>query len=85
MTDLWKLAPFTPDHANLAAQRDAWFQKIQPSDNWKLPIDAWIDAPDFENCNQACIWFTGGELVIVERDAARVRVTSGGYYANIGA
>lgn len=69
------------------AERARWFEKVAPkTGNWKDPIDAVIDADDFDNCNQAAIWYTGGGIVIAERLKGRkLRVTGAGYYVNIGA
>jgi hypothetical protein len=69
------------------AERTRWFTMIAPiSGNWKDPIDAVIAADDFDNCNSAAIWFTGGGLTIVGKvKGGKVRVTGTGYYANIGA
>lgn len=66
--------------------RVAIFKKIEPATNWKLAIDAVIQEADFDACNQAAIWFTGGALTIERRLVnGWVRVTGRGYYAEIGA
>lgn len=70
------------------AERTKWFEKIAPkSGNWKEPIDAVIDAADFEDCNQAAIWFTGGGLTIADglNGSGKLRVEGAGYYVNVGA
>ena len=41
-------------------QRKAWFDKIKPHENWRLPIDTVIDKKDFNDCLMAAEWFTGG-------------------------
>lgn len=66
--------------------REAIFKKIEPATNWKLPIDTVIQLADFDACNQAAIWFTGGALTITARLVnGWVRVTGRGYYEEIGA
>ena len=95
MTDLWTMPSTTAAkedpalYAARQAERDSWFKKIQPNVNWKFAVDAIIEADDFEQCNQACIWFTGSELTKVEMPGCTIpgiiRVTAPGYYATIGA
>jgi len=90
LSNLWNLTkPKTPeDFANydrFQDERKTWFDKIVPNDNWKNPIDVWIDRCDFDNCNRAAVWFTGAELDIVASRDDQVHVRSPGYYANIGA
>lgn len=73
--------------AEAEAHRQAVFEKIKPAGNWKMPIDAVIELDDFDDCNEAAMWFTNGELQR-ERDwtgATTIRVTSPGYYVNVGA
>lgn len=67
------------------AERQAVFAKIAPKHNWKERIDAWIDATDFDECNNAAIWFAASPLEIVARRSTKVRVQGGGYYAMVGA
>lgn len=84
--DLWKLN-YETTHAeqdSRQALRDAIFNKICPKGNWKMPIDAWIAPEDFNECNLACQWFTGGYLSVVSTFGSMIQVRSGGYYANIG-
>jgi hypothetical protein len=81
---VWTFQPSATFDAD-QAERVAVFAKIEPAGNWKNPIDAWIDAGDFADCDQAAVWFTGAGLTIVARKAGRVRVTAPGYYATIGA
>lgn len=89
--ELWKM-PSREDHdrdpaAYEAAQkeRDGHFKKIQPAGNWKLPICAVIDAADFDDCNEAAIWFTGAGLDVIDHIGTEVVVSGPGYYATIGA
>jgi hypothetical protein len=65
--------------------RIAVFDRIKPGGNWKEPIDAWIGADQFEECNQAAVFFTGGPIRIVEEFGDSVRVIGEGYYYHIGA
>lgn len=68
------------------AERKAIFDRIAPAGNWKAPIGANISEADFDDCNQACIWFTGSELTVYEKlGDGRIWVTSPGYYETIGA
>lgn len=87
--DLWTMSkPGDPTDGYEAAQaeRNAIFEKIRPAGNWKLPIRAGINAADFDDCNRACIWFTGGALEVEEDlGAGGLLVVSPGYYELIGA
>jgi hypothetical protein len=85
---IWK--PTTRPAANFdeeQAARSAVFNKIAPKDNWKNPILCWIKEDEFEECNEAAIWFTGAGLTVVYRVVGTnaVRVSAPGYYATIGA
>lgn len=89
MPSIWNTpSPDANYDANQAA-RVAVFNKIAPKDNWKLPINAWIDESDFDECNEAAIFFTGSSLKITARtgplSATRLHVETPGYYATIGA
>lgn len=73
-------------YVQLQQARDSVFKKIKPMVSWKLPISAVIAAADFDDCNQAAIWFTGGELTVEGTfEDGRLWVSGAGYYANIGA
>ena len=87
MKDLWKIdGASEADYDQLQAERQMWFRKIATVGNWKMPIDAVIDAADLEQCSNAAIWFTGAPLVVVaELPLGRVRVQAPGYYETIGA
>ena len=62
------------------------FSEIQNSENWKLPVDAWIHPDSFEIYNEACVYFTGSALKRVQWAGEHaVRVSAAGYYAAIGA
>lgn len=65
-------------------ERVAVFDRIKTPGDWKLPIDAVIYAEDFEEANNASIWFAGCELTVAERlPDNKLRVTAPGYYATI--
>lgn len=86
----WALSkdPGAPVHtAEAATHRDAVFEMIRPAGNWKLPIDAVIRLEDFDDANEAAMWFTNGDLLRCPdwTSAATIRVTSPGYYENVGA
>lgn len=61
------------------------FELIEDKKHWKNPIDATIDESDFELCDYACIFFTGGCLEVVENKDGKLRVQSPGYFEIIGA
>lgn len=71
------------------AERETIFRKVAPKGNWKSRINAWIDATDFDECNNAAIWFAASPLMIVERrtkgGTEQVRVHGEGYYVMVGA
>lgn len=79
---VWKVAG--PDTAAAAKYRDEIFDKIKPKGNWKNPIACWIDVADFDECNEACIWFTGSMLQIEERRGKKIYVRAIGYYLAVG-
>lgn len=86
---IWTFAHNDPPEEYEAknAARVAVFNKIAPRDNWKNPILRWIKESEFEECNEAAIWFTGAGLTIIDRKeyANGVLVEGPGYYATIGA
>lgn len=84
MNDIWSLTN-GGNYEDEQAERLRWFNKIKPAVSWKFSIDTWIDETDLENCSQACIWFTGSELTVVEKVDGKVHVTAPGYYATVGA
>ena len=73
------------NYADQQAKRAEWFAKIKPAGNWKMPIRTWVWADEFEQCNQAAIWFTGAPLEVEGQRGKAVYVRSPGYYATIGA
>ena len=56
-------------------------------DNWKMPIDTVIPISEFNDMCDACAWFTGSELYVVEQieNEPKFRVMAEGYYNAIGA
>lgn len=82
--DVWKIDANAPEYEERQARRQYWFAKIKPATHWKLAIDCWIKADEYDNCNQAAIHFTGGSLIITEHKRQHIRVQGAGYYANIG-
>lgn len=56
-------------------------------DNWKMPIDTVILAKELNDMRDACAWFTGSELYVVEQieNKPMFRVKAEGYYNAIGA
>jgi hypothetical protein len=84
---IWNISP-SNDPAKYEVEqelRTEWFDKIMPVGNWKCGIDCWIEADDFEQCDNAAIWFTGAGLRAIESRGSKVRVIGPGYYATIGA
>lgn len=76
-----------PCHSKEAeAERQRFFEMIRPAGNWKMPISARIEAEHVDDCNQACIWFTGAPLVVEgTMPDGKLWVQAPGYYATIGA
>ena len=56
-------------------------------DNWKMPIDTVIPINELNDMIDACAWFTGSELYVVEQieNEPKFRVMAEGYYNAIGA
>jgi hypothetical protein len=62
------------------------FEKIRPQGNWKMPIYAVIDEKDFEVCDAAACFYTGGGLTwLRKRKGGKVLVSGAGYYQCVGA
>lgn len=61
-----------------------YFDMIKPKGNWKEKIDAVISIEDLVNCSDACMYFTGTDLRVVEKriinGKTKCRVKSVGYY-----
>lgn len=68
---------------SVASLRSA-FTLVAPRDNWKSAIDAVVSEGNVEICSEAITFMVGG-TVKVERVTGGVRLTSPGYYVNIGA
>jgi len=60
------------------------FIKVQNAEHWKLPICAWVEPEALAVTVEAIVFYVGGS-VQVEVASGKFRVTSPGYYANIGA
>jgi hypothetical protein len=82
---IWNAPTPSANYDAEQAQRVAYFNKIAPTPNWKMPINTWIGASDLENCKQACVFFAGCKLTVVARKGRAVHVTAPGYYASVGA
>lgn len=56
-------------------------------DNWKMPIDTVIPINELNDMRDACAWFTGSELYVVEQveNKPMFRVYAEGYYNAVGA
>jgi hypothetical protein len=69
------------------AELRSMFDLIADPDNWKNPIDAWINPAFLEATNRAAIHFAGSPLTVCGNDPAtgRLRVRGVGYYMAIGA
>lgn len=87
MIDIWNRPNPDPDYTVNQAVRVRWFDQIAPKSNWKGPIDAWIRADQFEQCNKAALFFTGApiERVTTLAIGGKVRIVGVGYYAAVGA
>ena len=59
----------------------AMFDCIAPKDDWKAPIDTWIDQGEFTIASAAVRFFTSTELTITVRLRDRIRVQADGYRA----
>ncbi len=65
-------------------KHDDFFKLIQNKD-WKNPIKTVIDPKDFDGCYDACIFFTGSELVQTGKTRdGKIKVQADGYYIAIG-
>jgi hypothetical protein len=73
-------------------QKEAWFAKVKPTKNWKMPIRMTIILQDEDQISEVMYsieWFVGGmtDYTIVKRTPKylSVRFENAGYYNNIGA
>ena len=58
---------------------EAW-DKIRPAENWRNEIHTFIDPTDYNDSNDACIYWTGSPLDIVNSDIdGKMEVWSVGY------
>lgn len=64
---------------------NAAFDKVADKANWKLPVEAVIDAGELELIADAVVHFTGSELSSVTESEGKLRVFAKGYYAAVGA
>jgi len=66
-------------------KQEEFFDLIKNKEDWKMPIKAIIDEKDFAGCDDACIFFTGSELVQTGKTKdGRIKVQAAGYYMAIG-
>jgi hypothetical protein len=65
------------------------FELVAPKPNWKMPIDALISSitpiKKRKLISFAVMFYTGGIAVFKKTPSGKIRVTSPGYYACIGA
>lgn len=83
--NIWARPAEDPEFEAAQELRKFWGKKIFPRDNWKNPIDTWIDLDEFTNCNSAAIYFCGSPLEIVDQEGPLAHVKGAGYYNMIGA
>lgn len=57
---------------------------IDKGNNWKDPIEAWIDDRDIPICEEAINFFCGGEAEIAQSRFGLSLMTAPGYYMVIG-
>ena len=84
MVDIWNCPTPDPQYDKHQAERLEWFNKIAPLGNWKNPIECWIAKEQFEDCNQAAIYFAGCSLAIKRKQGPSILVKAPGYYISVG-
>ena len=82
---IWGISGKDENYEVNQAKRAEFFNKIAPRGNWKNPIACWIAEEQFEDCNQAAIWFAGCSLTIKRKQGPMLFVVAPGYYNSIGA
>lgn len=65
------------DAAQAAARRV--FELVCDADDWKAPIDAWVDVDAVGAIARAVEFFTATAIEVAEQAGGRARVTSIGY------
>lgn len=86
MKDRWSTSNSDEEYEENQAYRLSVFDRIRPEGDWKMLISADIPMAVFEECNRACIWFTGSVLSIdagPDQDGY-VQVSAPGYYETVG-
>ena len=66
------------------AENKKLFDEICPKDNWKDQFTCHIPTEMYASYNEACIWFTGAELSVINESGGVSYCHCVGYYNAIG-
>ena len=61
------------------------FDRICDQDNWKMPFHCIVSGWDIELYNEACMFFTGARLEIIDYSSSDYKCYCKGYYNAVGA
>lgn len=61
------------------------FAIVENKDNWKNPIDSWIQKRDLQLITEAVEFFTGSTVKTIEDTETHIHIKAGGYYITCGA
>ena len=66
------------------AENKKLFDEICPENDWKMPFNCSIPTEMYASYNEACIWFTGAELTVINESSGVCFCECEGYYNAMG-
>ena len=66
------------------AKNKKLFDEICPENDWKMPFICSIPTEMYALYNEACIWFTGADLVVQNESGGVTYCSCEGYYNAMG-
>ena len=66
------------------AKNKKLFDGIWPENDWKMPFTCSISTEMYALYNEACIWFTGADLVVQNESGGVTYCSCEGYYNAMG-
>ena len=66
------------------AENKKLFDEMCDKNDWKMPFNCSIPTEMYASYNEACIWFTGAELVVQNESGGVTYCSCEGYYNAMG-
>ena len=66
------------------AENKKLFDKMCDKNDWKMPFNCSIPTEMYASYNEACIWFTGADLVVQNESGGVTYCSCEGYYNAMG-